>query len=158
MKKSGVHGPENQDPSPAAGALPDGEHRLFQANALLEAVTQGTDVIIAAQDKEGLWEFLKKDGSTWGQTAQPWTYSRWIRAFALIKDAMPKTPESKNKGQSVSTDAGGPSETLLTSADERLLARQSPLIAEPLDIPSSHFTLHDSPCPVVTSKLNAYFD
>lgn len=40
---------------------------------------------------------------------------------ALIKDAMPKTPESKNKGQSVSTDAGGPSETLLTSADERLL-------------------------------------
>ena len=38
----------------------------------------------------GRWEFRKKDGSTWGMTLMPWIYSRWIRAFPLIKDDMPQ--------------------------------------------------------------------
>ena len=49
----------------------------------------GGDALIAEQMPDGQWIFRKKDGSEWGPIYQPWTYSRWIRAFFLIKDAMP---------------------------------------------------------------------
>ena len=61
----------------------------YHDSHVLEAVMKGGDALVAAQDSRGLWTFRKKDNSTWGQTAQPWTYSRWVRAFYLIKDAMP---------------------------------------------------------------------
>lgn len=56
---------------------------------VLEAIMAGGDALIEDQAADGQWEFRKKDGSTWGPIFQPWTYSRWIRAFGLIKDAMP---------------------------------------------------------------------
>jgi hypothetical protein len=57
--------------------------------ALLEAILAGGDAIIAAQDANGMFEFRKKDNSTWGQIYMPWTYSRWIRTWGLIRDVMP---------------------------------------------------------------------
>ena len=76
-------------PLAAAWAIQYPANPYYHDATVLEAIMKGGDALIAAQDKRGLWEFRKKDDSTWGQTAQPWTYSRWIRAFQLIKDAMP---------------------------------------------------------------------
>ena len=76
-------------PLAAAWAIPDPANPYYHSPAVLAAIMKGGDALIGAQDKRGLWEFRKKDDSTWGQTAQPWTYSRWIRAFQLIQDAMP---------------------------------------------------------------------
>jgi len=50
---------------------------------------KGGDYLIEQQDEKGMWTFRKKDNSTWGRIYMPWTYSRWIRTFYLIKDAMP---------------------------------------------------------------------
>lgn len=76
-------------PLAAAWSIKDPANPYYHSPAVLEAIMKGGDALIAGQDKRGLWEFRKKDNSTWGQTAQPWTYSRWIRAFQLVKDAMP---------------------------------------------------------------------
>ena len=56
---------------------------------LLEAVVKGGDALLADADAEGRWVFRKKDGSEWGKIRMPWTYSRWIRAFSLVRDDMP---------------------------------------------------------------------
>ena len=61
----------------------------FHTPALLKAVLASGDALIAEQDARGRWEFRKKDGSTWGPIFMPWTYSRWIRSFQLIREAMP---------------------------------------------------------------------
>jgi len=62
---------------------------------LLNAIMLAGDALIADQDKTGRWEFRKKDGSTWGPIYMPWIYSRWIRSFGLIKDAMPPDRRAK---------------------------------------------------------------
>ena len=56
---------------------------------VLNAIVRGGDALIEAQDEQGMWTFRKKDHSTWGQILMPWTYSRWIRAYRLVRDAMP---------------------------------------------------------------------
>lgn len=56
---------------------------------VLESIMDGGDALINAQNAKGMWIFRKKDNSTWGDIYMPWTYSRWIRTFSLIKDAMP---------------------------------------------------------------------
>ena len=76
-------------PLAVAWATQDPDNPYYRDARVLEAVMKAGDALVAAQDSRGLWEFRKKDNSTWGQTAQPWTYSRWVRAFYLIKDAMP---------------------------------------------------------------------
>ncbi|MCX7825193.1 MAG: hypothetical protein N2689_06505 [Verrucomicrobiae bacterium] len=73
----------------AAWAIQDNSNPFHRSAEVLEAIMKGGDALIADQDKNGAWIFRKKDNSTWGQTLMPWTYSRWIRAFALIKGAMP---------------------------------------------------------------------
>jgi hypothetical protein len=72
---------------------PDNPH--YHSAEILEAIMDAGDALIADQDATGQWEFRKKDGSTWGQIYMPWTYSRWARAYGLIKDAMP--PERRAK-------------------------------------------------------------
>lgn len=62
---------------------------------LLEAIMAGGDALVDDQDANGMWTFRKKDNSTWGQIHMPWTYSRWIRAFELIRDAMPAERRAK---------------------------------------------------------------
>lgn len=62
---------------------------LYQGNEeVLEAIVRGGDALIQAQDGEGKWTFLKKDYSEWGQILMPWTYSRWIRAYQIVRDAL----------------------------------------------------------------------
>jgi hypothetical protein len=62
---------------------------------LLEAIMRCGDALADTQDKTGRWMFRKKDNSTWGMYYNPWVYSRWIRAYNLIHDAMP--PERREK-------------------------------------------------------------
>jgi hypothetical protein len=57
---------------------------------LLAAIMAGGDALITVADDRGRFEFRKKDNSTWGPIYMPWTYSRWIRAWGLIRDAMPE--------------------------------------------------------------------
>jgi hypothetical protein len=72
-----------------AWATEDSTNPFHHDQALLESVMKGGDALIAAQDKQGAWPFLKRDNSYWGQFANCWTYSRWVRAFQVIKGAMP---------------------------------------------------------------------
>ncbi len=70
----------------AAWAL---EKSPYQHNPeVLSAIVRGGDALIEAQDEQGMWTFRKKDYSTWGQILMPWTYSRWILAYHLVRDAM----------------------------------------------------------------------
>lgn len=62
---------------------------------LLEIVMGSGDALISVQDEQGRWRYDKKDGSYWGQVYMPWTYSRWIRSYALIKDDMPVQPRKR---------------------------------------------------------------
>lgn len=55
---------------------------------ILQSIIRGGDALIDAQDENGMWTFRKKDHSTWGQILMPWTYSRWIRAYRLIRDVV----------------------------------------------------------------------
>jgi hypothetical protein len=57
---------------------------------VLDAIVRGGDALIDAQDEQGMWTFRKKDHSTWGQILMPWTYSRWIRAYQIVREAMPE--------------------------------------------------------------------
>lgn len=77
-------------PLAAAWSIDDSANPWHGDPKLLEAIMAGGDALIAAQDKNGMWTFRKKDNSTWGQILMPWTYSRWIRAFQLIGNAMPQ--------------------------------------------------------------------
>ncbi len=82
-------------PLAAAWSIEDKDNPWYHDPGLLQAIMAGGDALVDAQDKNGMWTFRKKDGSTWGQTYMPWTYSRWVRAYLLIKDAMP--PERRAK-------------------------------------------------------------
>ncbi|MCX6955304.1 MAG: hypothetical protein NTV51_24380 [Verrucomicrobia bacterium] len=80
-------------PLAVAWAQP-GENNPFHHRAdVLDAIVRGGDALIPAQDADGRFLFLKKDGSKWGQIYMPWTYSRWIRAYQIVRDAMP--PEAR---------------------------------------------------------------
>ena len=60
-----------------------------QSDRVLDAIARGGQALIDAQDDKGMFTFRKKDHSTWGQIYMPWVYSRWMRAFAIVKDALP---------------------------------------------------------------------
>lgn len=64
-------------------------NRYHKDPQLLDVIMRAGDALIADMDANGKWEFRKKDGSTWGPIWMPWTYSRWVRTFALIRDDMP---------------------------------------------------------------------
>ena len=70
----------------AAWSLEDSSH--YHSEQVVQAIVLGGDALIDAQDEVGMVTFRKKDHSTWGQIYMPWVYSRWIRAFALVKEAM----------------------------------------------------------------------
>lgn len=76
-------------PLAVAWAMESKNNPYYHDPKVLEAIMAGGDALIDDQAPDGQWLFRKKDGSTWGMIFQPWTYSRWIRAFGLIKDAMP---------------------------------------------------------------------
>jgi len=73
----------------ATPPTPQRPNPYHHSEELLAAIMAGGDALIAVADDQGRWEFRKKDNSTWGPIFMPWTYSRWIRAWALVRDAMP---------------------------------------------------------------------
>jgi len=80
---------ERMYPLAVAYGLAGTDNRYHKDRKLLEVIMKAGDALIADMDALGQWEFRKKDGSTWGKIWMPWTYSRWIRTFALIRDDMP---------------------------------------------------------------------
>ncbi|MGB9619201.1 MAG: hypothetical protein ACPL7K_02175, partial [Armatimonadota bacterium] len=88
-------------PLAAAWAFESEENPYYHDPAVLKAIIAGGDALIADADAEGAWVFRKKDNSTWGMIRMPWTYSRWVRAFSLIRDAMP--PEDRDRWEKALT-------------------------------------------------------
>ncbi|MCA9443702.1 MAG: hypothetical protein KC964_23080, partial [Candidatus Omnitrophica bacterium] len=66
------------------------DNPYFKDPQILEAIVRGGDALIEDADEDGKWIFRKKDGSEWGMIWMPWTYSRWVRAFDLVKEDMPQ--------------------------------------------------------------------
>ncbi len=66
------------------------DNPYYHSEELLEAIGKGGLKLVAEQDEKGMWRFDKKDGSYWGQIHMPWTYSRWIRAYDLVGEALPE--------------------------------------------------------------------
>ena len=84
-------------PLAAAWSLQDSPY--YQDEKILEAIVFGGDALIDEQDENGMWIFRKKDHSTWGQIYMPWTYSRWIRTYLIVREAMSQEAEDRwNKG------------------------------------------------------------
>jgi hypothetical protein len=73
----------------AAWSTPSVGNRYYHDPKVLEAIMAGGDALIDDADASGKWLFRKKDGSTWGMIYMPWIYSRWIRAYGIVRDAMP---------------------------------------------------------------------
>lgn len=73
----------------ATAPTPERPNPYHHDQELLAAIIAGGDALIDAADERGRFEFRKKDNSTWGPIYMPWTYSRWIRAWGLIREAMP---------------------------------------------------------------------
>jgi hypothetical protein len=82
-------------PLAVAWGLEDDANPYYHSDEILEMIARGGEALVDAQDEKGQWTFRKKDNSTWGQTLMPWTYSRWIRAFAIVRDALPEASRAK---------------------------------------------------------------
>lgn len=76
-------------------------NKYHKDRALLEVIVKSGDPLIDKMDERGRWIFEKKDGSTWGMIWMPWTYSRWIRTFALIRKDM--APEDRKRWEQALT-------------------------------------------------------
>ncbi|MBM3476980.1 MAG: hypothetical protein FJX75_27230 [Armatimonadetes bacterium] len=82
-------------PLAVAWAIQDEKNPWYHSDRLLQAIGKGGEALVDDQDEKGMWIFRKKDNSTWGQIHMPWTYSRWIRAYQLIGDALPAETKAK---------------------------------------------------------------
>ena len=78
-----------------AWGTPGKDNPYYHSPELLNVIAKAGEKLVDAQDEKGMWTFRKKDNSTWGQIHMPWTYTRWIRAYYIVKDALP--PASKAK-------------------------------------------------------------
>jgi hypothetical protein len=76
-------------PLAVAYAYKGEENHYYKDKRLLRVIIKAGDALIKDADEKGKWEFRKKDGSTWGKIHQPWIYSRWMRAYWLIREDMP---------------------------------------------------------------------
>jgi len=75
-------------PLAVAYATPGPDNPYYKDQRLLEVITKAGDALIEDADEKGQWVFRKKDGSTWGSIWMPWTYSRWVRTYGLIREDM----------------------------------------------------------------------
>ncbi|MBU0715229.1 MAG: hypothetical protein KJ964_07730 [Verrucomicrobia bacterium] len=90
-----VHDQHAIFPLTAAWSIKDKKNPWHCDPKVLEAVCKGGGALVDDQDAMGMWTFRKKDHSTWGQIHMPWTYSRWIQAYYLTRDAMPTSDREK---------------------------------------------------------------
>ncbi len=70
-------------------------NKYYHDAKLLAVIGKGGEALVDDQDANGMWLFRKKDNSTWGMIHMPWTYSRWIRAYVVVKDALPAAVRAK---------------------------------------------------------------
>ncbi len=82
-------------PLAVAWALEDDANPYYHSDEILAMIAKGGEALVDDQDADGKWIFRKKDNSTWGQIHMPWTYSRWIRAYALVREALPEASREK---------------------------------------------------------------
>ena len=82
-------------PLAAAWSIKDPANPYYHDKKLLAVIGKGGEALVDDQDEDGKWIFHKKDISTWGMIYMPWTYSRWIRAYLLVRDALPKAQRDK---------------------------------------------------------------
>ncbi|MGE4563628.1 MAG: hypothetical protein AB7F32_02050 [Victivallaceae bacterium] len=82
-------------PLAVAWAAQSPKNPYYHDPKLLEVIGKGGEKLVDAQDAKGMWVFRKKDNSTWGDIHMPWVYSRWIRAYLLVKDALPAEQRAK---------------------------------------------------------------
>lgn len=82
-------------PLAAAWSLEDPANPWYHSERVLSAIARGGEALVDDQDPQGRWTFRKKDNSTWGQIYMPWTYSRWIRAYLIARDALPAASRAK---------------------------------------------------------------
>jgi hypothetical protein len=82
-------------PLAAAWSFKSPANPWFHKPEVLEAIMAGGDALIADANPIGKWVFRKKDGSTWGDIYMPWTYSRWMRAYQMVREAMPRERREK---------------------------------------------------------------
>lgn len=82
-------------PLAAAWSIKDPANPYYHDKKLLAVIGKGGEALVDDQDKDGKWLFKKKDYSTWGMIYMPWTYSRWVRAYLLVRDALPKAQREK---------------------------------------------------------------
>jgi len=82
-------------PLAVAWSLEDASNPFHHSDEVLAAIAGGGEALVDAQDENGRWRFDKKDGSYWGQIHMPWTYSRWMRAYQLVGDALPNATREK---------------------------------------------------------------
>jgi len=82
-------------PLAAAWSIKDPANPYFHSQKLLAVIGKGGEALVDDQDKDGMWLFRKKDNSTWGMIYMPWTYSRWIRTYMVVRDALPKAQRAK---------------------------------------------------------------
>jgi hypothetical protein len=82
-------------PLAAAWSIKDPANPYYHDKKLIAVIAKGGEALVDDQDAEGKWIFRKKDQSTWGQILMPWTYSRWIRTYVLVRNALPKASRAK---------------------------------------------------------------
>ncbi len=82
-------------PLAVAWATESENNPYYHSDELLKIIAKAGDRLVDAQDEKGMWTFRKKDNSTWGQIHMPWTYIRWIRAYSIVKDALPESSRAK---------------------------------------------------------------
>ncbi|MCE5309017.1 MAG: hypothetical protein LLG20_15365 [Acidobacteriales bacterium] len=73
----------------AAWSTKGAANRYYHDAKVLDSIMAAGDALIEDADETGQWVFRKKDGSTWGKIYMPWIYSRWIRTYGIVRDAMP---------------------------------------------------------------------
>ena len=82
-------------PLAVAWATPGKNNPYYQSPEILKAIAKAGEKLVDEQDDKGRWIYRKKDNSTWGYTHMAWTYTRWIRTFHLVKDALPPASRAK---------------------------------------------------------------
>jgi len=75
-------------PLAVAWATESADNPYYHDQKVLDAIVKAGDALIEDADESGQWEFRKKDGSTWGKIYMPWTYSAWIKSYALVREGM----------------------------------------------------------------------
>jgi len=82
-------------PLAAAWAIEDSQNPYYHSAEVLNIIAKGGEALVDDMDDKGMWMFRKKDNSTWGPIHMPWTYSRWIRAYHLVGDALPEASRKR---------------------------------------------------------------